>query len=142
MLKISNLQIHSTQRYNDSDPNVEGNQNRTFIDFIIDGKSLYQMLKKYDLIPALGWNSEEYQKQILDYFLLKQLHPYLYYRYPVLVCPWCGEEECGFISIFIEREGDLIIWKDFKLEPDNLSIPLEPFYFKWEEYESLISTLY
>jgi hypothetical protein len=71
------------------------------------------------MVPSLGWGSEEHQRKIINYFLLNQTHEYLYYRYPILVCPWCGDEECGFISVFIEKEEDLIIWRDFKLEPSN-----------------------
>lgn len=139
MHNINHLQLNPTQRYDEFDPQKDENKNTEFIDFIIDGKSLYNMLKKYDMVPVLGWGGEEHQKQILDYLLLKQMHPYLYYRYPILVCPWCGDEECGFISVLIEREADMIIWRDFKLEPDNKTIPIEPFYFEWEKYQKLIS---
>lgn len=141
MHNINHLQLQTTQRYNEFDPQQEGNKNVTFIDFVIDGKSLYTMLKKYDRIPALGWGGEEYQQQILDYLLLEQMHPDLYYRYPLLVCPWCGDEECGFISVLIEKEADLIVWRDFKLEPDNKTIPIGPFYFEWEQYNKLISKI-
>ncbi|OPA73858.1 oxidoreductase [Paenibacillus selenitireducens] len=126
-------------RYTDTDPDKEGNKNTMFADLIIDDISLYHMLKKYDLVPSLGWGSEEYQRQMVDYFLLKQTHPYLYYRFPILVCPWCGDEECGFISVFIEREENLVIWRDFKLEPDNKAINIGPFYFEWEDYEKTIN---
>ncbi|MEK4058381.1 MULTISPECIES: oxidoreductase [Paenibacillus] len=142
MKNINHLQTNPSSRYNDSDPEQDGNKNTKFADLIIDGSSLYQMLKKYDMVPSLGWGSEGYQRQMIDYFLLKQTHPYLYYRYPILVCPWCGDEECGFISVFIEREGDLVIWQDFKLEPDNKRIHIGPFYFKWVEYESAINNTY
>lgn len=57
----------------------------------------------------------------------------------ILVCPWCGDEECGFISVFIEKEDNLIIWRDFKLEPSNKAINVGPFYFEWDEYEKVIN---
>ncbi|MNP53799.1 hypothetical protein D3C76_1483040 [compost metagenome] len=100
------------------------------------------MLSKYDMVPSLGWGSEEYQRKLIDYFLLKQLHPYLYYRYPILVCPLCGDEECGFISVFIEKDEEFIEWKDFKLEPENKPIPIGPFCFRLEEYERMIKNTY
>ncbi|PYE50044.1 oxidoreductase [Paenibacillus barcinonensis] len=142
MKHINYLQTVPSCRYDDHDREQEGNKNTKFVDLIIDGRSLYQMLKKYDRVPSLGWGSEEHQKQMIDYFLLNQLHAYLFYRYPILVCPWCGDEECGFISVFIEREEDLIIWRDFKLEPDNKSIDIGPFYFSWEDYKSAIINTY
>jgi len=139
MKTINRLQTKPSSRYTDFDPDQDGNKNTKFADLIIDGRSLYQTLKKHDLVPSLGWGSDEYQMQMIDYFLLKQPHPYLYYRYPILVCPWCGDEECGFISVFIEREEEIVIWKDFKLEPGNKSINIGPFYFKWEDYKRVIN---
>ncbi|MNC27983.1 hypothetical protein D3C75_761730 [compost metagenome] len=132
------LQTKPSTRYDDCDPERVGNKNTMFADLIIDGRSLHQMLKKYDMVPALGWGSKDYQRLLIDYFLLKEMHPYLFYRYPIMVCPWCGDEECGFISVYIVKEGDLVIWQDFKLEPGNKSIDLGPFYFRWEEYEQAI----
>ncbi|MBD0380183.1 oxidoreductase [Paenibacillus sedimenti] len=142
MKHLNYLQTRPSSRYDDNDPEQEGNKNTKFADLIIDDRSLYQMLKKYDMVPSLGWGSEEHQKQMIDYFLLNQMHTYLFYRYPILVCPWCGDEDCGFISVFIEREEDLVIWRDFKLEPDNKSINIGPFYFKWEDYKSAINNTY
>lgn len=52
--------------------------------------------------------------------------------------PWCGDEECGYISVKINREGDLVIWKDFRLEPDTKQIHVGPFYFEWEPYQRAI----
>lgn len=142
MLHINYLSTKRSSRYDRNDPAQEGNKNTEFFDFIIDGQSLYQRLKSYDLVPALGWGSQEHQKQMQDYFLLNKMHPQLYYRYPMFVCPWCGDEECGFISIFIERNEDYVIWKDFKLEPSNNSISIGPFYFKWDNYKAAILNAY
>ncbi|MFC4306465.1 oxidoreductase [Cohnella boryungensis] len=142
MKSINHLRTTPACRYADNDPAKDGNKNTEFSDCIIDDKSLYQSLKKYDLVPSLGWGSEEYQRQLISYFLLTQTHPYLYFRFPILVYPWCGDEECGFISVFIEREDKLVIWKDFRLEPDNKPINIGPFYFEWEEYESAIKNTF
>lgn len=139
MDKINYLESRPSSRYDDYDPEQDGNKNMKFADLIIDGRSLYQMLKKYDLVPCLGWGSEDNQRQMIDYFLLKQPHPYMYFRYPIMVCPWFGDEDCGFISVFIEREEDIVIWKNFKLEPEYKPIHLGPFYFRWRDYESAIN---
>lgn len=139
MKTINQLQTKPSSRYDSFDPDQEGNKNTKFADIIIDGRSLYQMLKRHDMVPSLGWGSEEHQRKMINYFLLNQMHEYMYYRYPILVCPWCGDEECGFISVFIEKEEDLIIWRDFKLEPSNKAIDVGPFYFKWDEYEKVIN---
>ncbi|WP_025681671.1 hypothetical protein [Paenibacillus massiliensis] len=138
MITINNLHTQPSSRYEELDPEKEGNKNTKFADIIIDGKSLYERLKKHDMVPSLGWGVEEYQKLLIQYFLLEKPHPQMYYRYPILVCPWCGDEECGYISVKIDREGDLVIWKDFRLEPDTKQIHVGPFYFEWEPYQRAI----
>ncbi|MEK8130436.1 oxidoreductase [Paenibacillus filicis] len=140
--KINLLETRPSLRFDEMDPDQDGNKNTKFADLIIDGRSLYQMLKKYDRVPSLGWGRVEHQRQMIDYFLLKQQHEYMYNRYPILVCPWCGDEECGFISVIIDREEDIVIWKDFKKEHAHKSINLGPFYFKWENYEKAIMSTY
>lgn len=142
MGKINNLKTKPSRRYSEFDPEQDSNKNTKFADLIIDDTSLYQMLKQYDLVPSLGWGSEENQRLLMDYFLMEKEHPSLYYRYPILICPWCGDEECGFISVFIERKGNIVIWQDFKLEPGNKSIPIGPFYFEWENYKKMINDTY
>jgi len=70
-----------------------------------------------------------------------QPHEYLYYRYPILVCPLCGDEECGFISVMIDKEGDIVIWRDFILEGEK-KINIGPFYFTWDNYSTAINNTY
>lgn len=70
MRELNYLQTRTPARYDHNDPEREGNKNTTFADLIIDGKSLYQMLKKYEMVPSLGWGSIENQKQMIVYFLL------------------------------------------------------------------------
>ncbi|WP_337032583.1 oxidoreductase [Paenibacillus illinoisensis] len=138
MTTINVLETQPSSRYDELDPSQDGNKNTTFADLIIDGKSLYQMLKRHDLVPALGWGTEENQRQIIQYFLLKEPDEYLYYRYPILVCPLCGDEECGYISVKVDRDDDVVIWKDFMLEHKNQPLNIGPFYFVWENYERAI----
>lgn len=62
MKKLNHLQTKPASRFADLDPNKEGNKNTKFADLIIDDRSLYQTLKKHDLVPSLGWGSDEWQK--------------------------------------------------------------------------------
>ncbi|MBH5316518.1 oxidoreductase [Paenibacillus sp. GSMTC-2017] len=142
MKTINHIETRLSSRYEDLDPNQDGNKNTQFADFIIDGDSLYKRLSKYEMVPALGWGTNEHQKLMIDYLLLKQRHEYLYYRYPILVCPWCGDEECGFISVSIDREEDIVIWQDFRLESENKKIDIGPFYFDWKNYSNEITKTY
>lgn len=142
MSNIHRIQTKRSKRYADSEVKPEGQVNPHFSDILINGISIYEMLKKHDMIPCFGWGVQEHQQQMVDYFLLNDRHPYLYYRYPLLVCPWCGDEECGFISVFVEREGDTVTWQDFRLGEEGELLPLGPFTFEWEEYEQAIRGTY
>ncbi|WJM11282.1 oxidoreductase [Paenibacillus sp. PK1-4R] len=140
MVKISTIETKLASRYDEFDPEQDGNKNTRFADIIIDGTSLYQKLKKHELVPSLGWVSDEYQRLLIDYFLLKKPHESMYYRYPILVCPWCGDEECGFISVKIDKEDDVVIWSDFILNDKKLQVG--PFYFGWENYKQAIENTF
>ncbi|WP_042201236.1 hypothetical protein [Paenibacillus camerounensis] len=142
MNTINHLVARPGTRFDESDPAQEGNKNTRFADLIIDGHSLYQKLKQHDLVPALGWGSEAYQRRMIDYFLLAEPHEYMFYRYPILVCPWCADEECGYISVKIDREGDVVIWKDFRLGSNNEPVKAGPFYFEWNNYKSAIESTF
>lgn len=142
MIKINHLDTKLSSRYEEHDPNQDGNKNTQFADIIVDGKSLYNRLRKYDMVPALGWGTNENQRLMIEYFLLRQPYEYLYYRYPILVCPLCGDEECGFISVKIDKEGDIVIWKDFILEGENKKLDIGPFYFSWDNYSRVINNSY
>ncbi len=39
----------------------------------------------------------------------------------------------------IDREEEIVIWKDFKLEHENKPINIGPFYFEWANYERVIN---
>ncbi|WP_368072470.1 hypothetical protein [Paenibacillus sp. KS1] len=68
MKKINFLETKPATRFDEFDPNQDGNKNTRFADLIIDGRSIYQMFKKHDLVPSLGWGSEANQKLMIDYF--------------------------------------------------------------------------
>lgn len=53
-----------------------------------------------------------------DYFLLRKPHETMWYEYPLMVCSWCGDEGCGIVSVKIDRENNIVTWKDFFIEPD------------------------
>lgn len=116
--------------------------NTVFSDLIIDSVSLFQRLKKYDLIPAFGWGNEEHQQLITDYFLFKYPFELKYHRYPILICPQCGDLECGYISVAIDKESDIVEWSNFYLEHNNQPLDIGPFHFKWDNYKSAIERAY
>ncbi|WP_340022750.1 oxidoreductase [Paenibacillus sp. FSL K6-1096] len=120
----------------------EGQKNIKFADLIIDGRSLYQRLMKHDMVPSLGWMSTECQREMIDYFLLRKPHDTMGCRYPLMVCSWCGDEECGFISVRIDKVNDIVSWSDFRLEHGMTKINIGPFHFEWDRYEKVINSTF
>lgn len=109
MKTINQIQTKPSSRYDSFDPDQEGNKNTIFADIIIDDRSLYQMLKKYDRVPSLGWGSEEHQRKMINYFLLNEMHEYLYYRYPILVCPGVAMKNVALYP-YLLREKRILLY--------------------------------
>ncbi|MGG2028396.1 oxidoreductase [Gottfriedia sp. S16(2024)] len=113
-----------------------------FNHLIIDGISLYQKLMKYNFIPSLGWGVVEFQRDMIKYFLLEKPHELLWYRIPILICPDCGDLDCGFISAKIDLLDNKVIWKDFYVGDYNndyeRKLDLGPFYFDDQSYKKAI----
>jgi len=135
MSKLNILEINNRKEII-NDKEVE------FADLIIDGISLYQRLNKYNFIPSLGWGTVEFQRDMIKYFLHEKPHELLWYRVPVLSCPYCGDLDCGFISAKIDLLDNKVIWKDF-YKGDYISdyekkLDLGPFYFDYKSYKKTI----
>jgi hypothetical protein len=95
-----------------ADRTLGGSQTpRRFLDFVIDGESLYEKLG--DVISPLGWLNAEETRKIVNRFLRKESPDFPNDRTSIYVCPECGDLECGAVSAVIERVGDDIIWRDF-----------------------------
>ena len=93
----------------------EGSKNTTqrdYLDFVIDGESLYEEVGGGNISP-LGWFSPKENLKVINRLLLKEESELTDNRYPLYVCAECGDLGCGVITAVIEREGDKIIWKDF-----------------------------
>ncbi|MGM0885242.1 MAG: oxidoreductase [Bacillota bacterium] len=138
MTNINFLEARLASRY--AEDGSKEDKITVFADIIIDSMSLYQRLKKYDLVPAFGWGNEEHQQLITDYFLFRYPFELKYHRYPILICPQCGDLECGYISVAIDKESesDIVEWSNFYLEHNNQLLDIGPFHFKWDNYRSAI----
>ncbi len=119
---------------------------RRFLDFVIDGESLYEKIG--DLISPLGWGSAEETRNAVDRFLQRAAADFPNDRTSIYVCPECGDLGCGAVSAVIEKEGDDIIWRDFGYENNydpfvNLEdfSELGPFTFNANEYYQLFANV-
>jgi hypothetical protein len=118
---------------------------RRFLDFVIDGQSLYEQMG--DHISPLGWGSPEESQKAVDRFLRKAEPDFPNGRTSLYVCAECGDLGCGAVSIVIERMGDEIIWRDFGYENNyDDEVLFEdfkgwgPFSFDASEYYLVVSS--
>ena len=95
-----------------------GGSQRDYLDFVIDGNSLIDLLKPGDNVGCLGWLSPEIEQKIVDELSTKRLSELGNNRYPIYICPECGDLGCGAITVEIEKRGTSFIWKNFGYEND------------------------
>ncbi len=117
---------------------------RHFLDFAIDGRSLWEKLKKPDMVSVLCF---EYAAQALDEsmkaanrLLLAERADHPHDRRSLFICSECGDLGCGAISCLIVREGDAVVWKECGFQTNyegnvNLYAGIGPFSFEVASYE-------
>lgn len=117
---------------------------RKFLDFVIDGNSLYEFFG--DLISPFGWLSPDETLKAVDRLLLIDEADFPNNRRSIYICPECGDLGCGAISAVIERAGNRIIWRDFGYENNYDETvhfdeyrDLGPFSFDLDEYSRVIA---
>jgi hypothetical protein len=95
-----------------------GRTQREYLDFIVNGQSLADLIRAGDFIGCLGWGNSDWEKtNILQ--LLRKEQPVTYSgRVPILVCAECGDLGCGAVTVRIERTPSGIQWSDFAFEND------------------------
>ena len=90
---------------------------RKFLDFIVDGESLYDRHGS-DFISPLGWFVPEEDERAAAR-LLREAPAHIDDRVAIYVCPECGDLDCGAVTARIERDGDHIVWNDIAMSsPD------------------------
>jgi len=88
---------------------------REFLDLLIDGTSLSAVVEG-DFATSLGWFIPEENEKAIGRLLLNEIADFPNNRRSIYVCPECGDLGCGAISVVIEKNGNLIIWRDFGYE--------------------------
>jgi hypothetical protein len=89
-------------------------EDRTYIDFLIDGVSLATLLgETCDTVGKFGWKGE-YNFGLSELNFLRSTFSRTENGYiSIYVCPECGNEACGAVMMQIKEEQDCIIWSDF-----------------------------
>ena len=94
-----------------------GRTQRDFLDFVVDGKSLFEKIGG-DVISCIGWFPPEQNARAVNQIMLKADSDLPDNRYSLYVCPECGDLGCGAVTAIIERVDDTIIWRSFAFQND------------------------
>ena len=87
-----------------------GRTERRYLDFLVDGVSLYDHLRLADQVTALGCWSADFEREHIQQLLSAPG------RVPLYVCAECGDLACGAITALVERTPDGFVWRDFASE--------------------------
>ena len=124
-----------------------------FLDFVVDGESLHDLLKCGERVTVLGgWFPNRLFEAIYFRGLLLEHPSYLETgRYELYVCPLCGDIGCGSVTAEIKATEDRVVWRDFAHEVNWFDDPSEmlmrddydtvgPFEFDRVEYRQALLT--
>ncbi len=123
-------------------------ESRTSIDFVIDGKSLVEMLDeasgdRSDLMGCFVKGFEEENKNVLSLLRCESTSEVETGRVLLYICPECGDIGCGSYAAIIEKVNDQYIWHSFAYEngyeEPMLIDTVGPFYFNINNYESVLN---
>jgi hypothetical protein len=125
-----------------------GRTRREYLDFVVDGQSLHDLLDPGDLIGCLGWQSEKSDDILKERLLLKQPSEIGGNRYLIYVCPECGDIGCGAITVQIQKSRQGVVWSSFIFQnnfTEAMSVNesyshVGPYVFDKHQYWSVIST--
>lgn len=87
-----------------------GRTERRYLDFVVDGTSLYERLRVGDHVTPLGCWPVETEREHIQQLLSASG------RVPLSLCAECGDLGCGAITALVERTPDGFVWRDFAFE--------------------------
>ncbi len=91
-------------------PGGDGRTERRYLDFVVNGESLYDQLRAGDQVTPLGCWAPDSEREHIQQLLSASGLVALY------VCAECGDLGCGAITALVERTPDGIVWRDFAFE--------------------------
>lgn len=123
---------------------------RHFLDYLIDSHSLWEQLKKPDMVSVLCYEyaakSHDESVKAVNRLLLLEKADHPNDRRTLFICSECGDLGCGAITSLILREGSAFIWKDFGVQnnyDDNIALTVYegvgPFIFDAATYQHVIT---
>ncbi len=126
-------------------------EDRTYIDFIINGISMTELLGGVgNNIGKFGWKTNlDFENEEFNDFRQANKSRMDNGLFSAYVCAECGDEGCGAVMFRIEKTENIVKWTDFvwsdgypenEDEPDD-KINIEPIIFDNKEYEIALSKL-
>ena len=138
------LQLTPRRREGERHANGTYKSARTFLDFVVNGQSLWEALgKKHDIVSVVcaEFSVEETAKAVNRLLLADGADLPKDRRY-LFICPECGDLGCGALTLEVDKENGQIVWRNFGYENNwedkvELSAYAEigPFTFDAEKYE-------
>ena len=116
---LSTLNLALAHRRHEDLGNRASRSARTYLDFIVDGKSVGSALKNadFDLVSVFTaeWTSESVERAARR-LLLQEASDFPNARHSLYVCGECGDLGCGAVTVVVETAEDAVIWRDFGYE--------------------------
>ena len=93
-------------------PYVEAPTPSPFLDFEVDGVSLYDAIRDrgYEYIGWLGVYGADYERQAIGRLLLQEPPDPWVHNPELYVCPLCYDLGCGAITVKVERSDGCFTW--------------------------------
>ncbi|CCH55755.1 hypothetical protein BN8_05040 [Fibrisoma limi BUZ 3] len=127
---MDTLTVRQGYRRGEVSKNGSGKNGRYYIDFIVSGQSLEELLDQpsADRIGILGWiPNPDYERKKINEFLGLEEPELATGRTSFYVCPLCGDIGCGAITAKIEVTDETVTWKEFGYETDYSEPDLTPY---------------
>lgn len=106
-----------------------GRTGRRYLDFVVDGASLQDLLRAGGQVTPLGCWSAEAERESIRQLLCRAPASSQSGRVPIYVCAECGDLGCGAVTVAVERTPEGFVWRDFAYEnaSDPAMIDLDSF---------------
>ena len=128
-------------------PGGGGRTERRFLDFIVDGVALSSLFDA-DFISPFGWLDANEQSASIDRLLRKSPPDVSGGRITLYICPECGDLGCGAVTLSVQSEAGVIIWRDFGIQNNYEDMVhtdgfqnIGPFVFDADEYHEFFERI-
>ncbi|MBX7221360.1 MAG: hypothetical protein K1Y36_15530 [Blastocatellia bacterium] len=127
---------------------MPGNKTRPsfdFLEFVVDGRSLRNLLGTTSRAGCLGWLLPKVNRRYAQELLLRKPSELRSNRYVLYVCAECADLGCGAVTVHLEKEQEAIIWHSFYLEDGSRSQEatvyegVGPFRFRRSDYVTALA---